>query len=120
MTPVAWMSGLGMGSWLAIRVATSGRLDPEVLLGMVAPLTSAILTWTAVERTHKVAPARVTSVLMWGFALKTLVFGMYVVAMLRPAALRPIPFVVSFTGYFIALHVMEALFLKRLMGNASS
>jgi hypothetical protein len=28
--------------------------------------------------------------------------------------LRPVPFVVSFTGYFIALHVTEAVFMRRL------
>lgn len=114
------MVGLGGLSWLVIRLVTGGGFDPEVLLGMAAPLGSAVLTWMAVERTHRVAPARVTSVLIWGFALKMLVFGVYVVAMLRPVALRPIPFVASFTGYFITLHVMEALFLKRLLGNASS
>jgi hypothetical protein len=114
------MVGLGALSWLAIRVATGGRFEPEVVLGMAAPLVVAILAWVAVERTHRVAPARVTSVLIWGFALKMLVFGVYVVAMLRPVALRPIPFVASFTCYFITLHVMEALFLKRLLGNASS
>lgn len=114
------MGGLGVITWLVIRLVTGGRFDPEVALGMAAPLASAILTWVAVERTHRVAPVRVTSVLIWGFALKMVVFGVYVVTMLRPVALRPMPFVVSFTGYFITLHVMEALFLRRLLGNTSS
>ena len=34
--------------------------------------------------------------------------------MLRVLELRPAPFVVSFAGCFIALHAMEALFLRRL------
>ena len=29
-------------------------------------------------------------------------------------ALRPVPFVVAFVTYFIALYAMQALFLKRL------
>jgi hypothetical protein len=41
-------------------------------------------------------------------------FGAYVVVMLRVLALRPGPFVASFTSYFIALHMMEALFMRRL------
>ena len=115
MIPLAWMAGLAAGSWLVIRVATDGRLEPEVLFGMLGPLVSAILTWVAVARTQRRAPARVTSVMIAGFALKMVLFGVYVVAMLRPMALRPIPFVVSFAGYFIGLHVIEAVFLRRLL-----
>jgi hypothetical protein len=28
---------------------------------------------------------------------------------------RPVPFVISLTGYFIALHLVEAILLKRLL-----
>ena len=118
--PVVWMVGLAVGSWQLLRLGLGPQIDPEVLAGMVAPLVSAVLSWIAIERTHAVAPARVTAVLLWGFALKMLAFGVYVVAMLQPATLRPMPFVASFAGYFIALHLMEALFLKRLVENPSS
>jgi len=112
------MGALAVGSWLAIRLATGGRLEPEVLLGMLGPLVSALATWVAVARTQRRAPARVTSVMIAGFALKMVLFGVYVVAMLRPLALRPMPFVVSFAGYFIALHVVETMFLRRLLSAA--
>jgi hypothetical protein len=52
------------------------------------------------------------------FLAKMVLFGAYVIAMLRLLGLRPIPFVVSFTGYFIALYVLEAVFLRRLFANA--
>jgi hypothetical protein len=57
-------------------------------------------------------------VMVQGLAVKAVFFGGYVVAMLRGMAVRPVPFVVSFTGYFIALHVTEALFLRRLFSSA--
>jgi len=31
-----------------------------------------------------------------------------------------VPFVVSFTGYFIALHVMEAMYMHRLFTSAAA
>jgi hypothetical protein len=37
--------------------------------------------------------------------------------MLRVVGLRPVPFAVSFTGYFIALHLTEALFMRRLFNS---
>jgi hypothetical protein len=46
--------------------------------------------------------------------VKAVFFGAYVAGMLRLIGLRPVPFVVSFTSYFIALHVTEAVFLRRL------
>ena len=44
--------------------------------------------------------------------------GAYVALMLRAVGLRPTPFVVSFTCYFIGLYAMEALFLSRLFAGA--
>jgi hypothetical protein len=40
--------------------------------------------------------------------------------MLRVLDLRPLPFVVSFTTYFIALHLFEALCLQRLFAGSAS
>jgi hypothetical protein len=37
--------------------------------------------------------------------------------MLRGLDLRPVPFIVSFAAYFIALHTIEATFLRRLLMN---
>ena len=115
MRPLAWMVGVSVASWLVVTIAGGSRAHPEVLWGMLGPLASAGATWVVVERSHAVAPGRLTSVLVTGFALKMLFFGLYVAVMLRVLLLRPVPFVVSFTSYFIALYVMEALFLRRLL-----
>ena len=50
-------------------------------------------------------------------ALKMVFFGVYVGVMLRGLNLRPVPFIVSFAASFIALHTMEATFLRRLLMN---
>jgi hypothetical protein len=114
MRAVAWMVGVSLVSWLAI-VAIRDDAHPEALVGMLGPLAAVCATWIAVVRTHAAAPERLTTVLMAGFALKMLFFGAYVAVMLVFMDVRPTPFVASFTGYFIALYAMEALFLKRLL-----
>jgi hypothetical protein len=48
------------------------------------------------------------------FAFKLVFFGFYVGLMIRVVALRPLPFIASFTGYFVGLYLMEALYLRRL------
>ena len=117
MTAVAWMVGASLASWLVATLSTDGRGNPEVLLGMAGPLIAAVVSWVVDERAHRSAPGRVTNVMITAFAVKMVFFGVYVGVMLRGLELRPAPFIVSFAVYFIALHAMEALFLRRLLMN---
>jgi hypothetical protein len=106
------MLAASLTSWLL--VAATLPVNPEALFGMVGPLVASGFTWVLVERAHAAAPERVMSVLMQTFAGKMLFFGLYVVVMLKGLGLRPVPFVASFTAYFIGLYAMQALFLRRL------
>jgi len=45
-------------------------------------------------------------------------FAAYVIVMIGVLAVRPVPFVAGFAGYFIALHLMEAMFLQRLLATS--
>ena len=53
MTAVVWMTGASLISWLATRAITDGSTDPEVLLGMLGPLVSAIGSWVAYVRAYE-------------------------------------------------------------------
>jgi hypothetical protein len=117
MTAVVWMTGASLVSWLVTRVVTDGRGDPEIVLGMAGPLAAAIVIWEAYERAPRSAPGRLTNVTIAALAVKMVFFGGYVGVMLRGLDLRPIPFIVSFAAYFIALHTIEATFLRRLLMN---
>ena len=117
MKPAAWMAGASLTSWLVMTMTSDGRGNPEVLFGMAGPLASAVGSWVAYERAHRSTPARLTNVMIGALALKMVFFGGYVGVMLRGLDLRPVPFVVSFAAYFIALHAMEAMFLRRLLMN---
>jgi hypothetical protein len=116
VTPLLWMTGTSAGAWLMIS-AVAPELNPEVLLGMLGPLVSALATWVAVARAVALAPEKSTGVMVTGLAVKMVFFGIYVAGMLKGAGLRPVPFVLSFTGFFIALHAMEAGFLRRLFAE---
>ena len=120
MTPLAWMAGASVTSWLAVSAIGGERLNPEALYGMLGPLVSACVAWIAMVRAHRAAPERLTAVMMLGFAVKLVFVGLYVAVMIRVLGLRPVPFVTVFTSYFIALYAMQALFLKRLMALGSS
>src|SRR6185436_16353186 len=114
-----WMVGASLVSWLIVSGVARGA-NPEVLCGMLAPLVVAAVSWVVTERTYRSRPERLTGVMVQGLAIKAVFFGAYVVGMLRVAGLRPVPFVVSFKGNFIALHVMEAMSMHRLFKSADA
>jgi len=117
--PLQWMIAVSVLSWVIVAGVADGRANPEVLYGMVGPLAVAAVSWVVTKRTYAAAPERLMGVLITGMAIKAVFFGAYVVVMLRILALRPGPFIASFTSYFIALHMMEALFMRRLFANAN-
>jgi uncharacterized membrane protein YdfJ with MMPL/SSD domain len=119
MNEIGWMAVAGVGSWLAATGVIGVQTGTEVLFGMIGPLAAVVGSWTLVERTHRTNPDRLTAVMIASFAGKMVFFGAYVAVMLKVLALRPIPFVVSFTGYFIGLYGMEALYLRRLFSRGT-
>jgi hypothetical protein len=117
MTPVVWMIVGSLASCALVMALGGARVSPEVLVGMAAPLVSVVVTWPILERTHAAAPERLTNVLIASFAIKMILFGAYAAAALAIFAMRPKPFIASFTGYYVALHAGEALLLKRLLAR---
>ena len=117
MTPVGLMVGAGVGSWLVVTALLGTETGIAVFLGMLAPLAMTVGTWVAIERTHRRNPADVTRLMMAAFAGKMVFFGAYVVLVLQGLSVRPQPFVISFTAYFIGLYLIEALYLKRLFNS---
>jgi hypothetical protein len=115
--PLTLMIGGSLMSWAAVTLAGGSELNPELAIGMAGPLTSASATWVAVGRTHASSPAKVTGILIAGFFAK-MVFFAALVGLVGALGLRPRPFVVCFAVYFIALHVVEAFYLRRLFAGA--
>jgi hypothetical protein len=59
----------------------------------------------------------VTKLMIGAFGAKMLFFGAYVAAVLTVGEVAAVPFIVSFTGFFIALYLTEALLMRRLFAG---
>ena len=114
MTPLWWMVAASFASWLIITMAFDTGAAPEIFLGMLAPLAGAAVTWVIVAQTYPAHPERLTPRMMKAFAGKVVFFGVYVTVMLAVLSLQPVPFAISFTSYFITLHLTEAFLLRRV------
>jgi hypothetical protein len=104
----------------ALAVAAAGlSFAAEIVLGMFGPLVETIASWVVAEQVFRRRPEGLTAVMITAFAGKLVFFGAYVAAMLTLLSLRPGPFMASFTAYFVALHLTEALALRRLFEAAT-
>lgn len=117
MKPLWWMVGSSLVSSFAVAAVPGLESDREVVLGMLAPLAGAAATWILVVRGYALRPESLTRLMITAFAGKLVFFGAYVTVMLKVLLLRPLPFVISFTTYFIGLHLFEALCLQRLFAR---
>jgi hypothetical protein len=111
------MAGASLLSWLAIAALTDSRARMAALAGMLGPLVVASVSWILADRAYRRDPQTLTTVMMSAFAGKMVFFAAYVTVMLEGLSVQPVPFAVSFAGYFIALHLMEALSLRRLFAS---
>lgn len=118
--PLVWMVA-GCLAACGIAIGVSGQaVAREIVFGMIAPLVSTVVSWRVLERTHASTPERLTNVMISALGIKMLLFGAYVVVMLAVLKLRPLPFVLSFTSYYVTLHLIEASLLKRLLAGHRS
>ena len=108
----------GILSATVASIATHGRAATEIWLGMLAPLVVAVITWMAIERVYRQQPERLTSLMMKAFAGKLVFFGAYVGLAIGVLRVQPVPFIVSFTTCFIALHLIEARKLRAAIASS--
>ena len=116
---VSMVAGCAVTGVIALTMAGADHAR-EIWFGMLAPLLVAVITWELVERTYRRDPAKVTGLMAIAFGVKMLFFGLYVAVMLKGLALDGVAFAVSFTAYFLGLHVAEAVFLKRLFAGGAA
>jgi len=119
MKPVAAMAAAGGVSWLIAALVVDQRTGTEILFGMLGPLAATTVTWVLVERIYRQRVEVLTTVMATAFVAKIVFFGAYLAIMILLLRFRPVPFVVSFTSYFIGLYLMEALYLRRLFSERS-
>lgn len=115
MTLVLWLASASVVS----AALLGARFGKDVWLGMSGPLVVVSVTWILTERVYRSHPERLTSVMISAFAGKLLFFAVYVGLAVGILGAQPVPFAASFAGYFIALHMIEALWLKRLFVSSN-
>ena len=91
-----------------------------VLFGMAAPLVVGVATIALVDQTARTDILQLTARMTKAFITKMVFYPVYVVVVVRVLAIDPVPFAISFTVYFVALQITEALYFKALFAKTAS
>ena len=112
------LASIMIGASALCGAALNGLLGPaltrEVWLGLLGPVAVASIEWIATEHRHRKDPQRLTSLMLGVFVGKAVFFAAYIAVILGTDLVRPVPFVASFVGFFLALLVIEGIALHRL------
>jgi len=114
MSAIAWMVALSSVVWVGAKGLWPAA-GVEAGLGVAAPLLVACGAWVLMERAHERGAEALTATMIAAFGVKLVVFGAYLAVVLGVLKLQPVPFVATFAGSFIMLHLTEAYFLRRLL-----
>ena len=116
----AWMVAGSVACWLIGSRIVNPELTSDIGFGMLGPLVAAVGTWMSISTVAGNDPKLNNQRMLIGLFVKALFFAGYVAAMIRVIHVRPVPFVVSFTAFFLGLLVTEALLVQRLGQQPSS
>jgi hypothetical protein len=117
MKPVAQMVVAALVMWVALTLLLGVRSHTATLFGMAGPLVIAVVTWRLSEQTYRRDPTALTGLMIAGFVGKMVFFGAYVWVVIEVWSQPAVTFALSFTCSFIALHLIEALALRRLFAS---
>ena len=89
----------------------------EILTGLIVPLIGSLFSSNIVYYVFKNSPKKLTSFMIQSFFLKMLVYGFLLILLFNFSSFNQHVFFISFIGYFISFHLMEALFIKHIFNK---
>ncbi len=118
VSPAVWMTLGAIGTAAVAGLVTPAGTRAAIVLGMVGPLAATVGTWVAIQHAFRQDPLKVTAVMLRAWMLKAVFFTLYLVAVIKGLGVSGQPFAVSLASYFLVLHTIEAMLLKRLFSGA--
>ena len=89
----------------------------EIFLGLLGPVLVGFVTVFFMIKYSNSGAIRLNRMLVRGFAIKFIFYGIFIITIFTVYPFKPIPFMCSFTSSFIGLHLMEAIVLKKIQGR---
>ena len=84
----------------------------EYFLGIITPLAVGVVTVLGAKAVQEKASETLTSFFVKSFFVKMVFYGAYIIILFNFYTFSHVPFILSFSGCFITLHVGEAFFFN--------
>ncbi len=106
-----YISMFCVGTW---GLLSSGlpEYEKEIFLGMVLPWLVSLISISKTYSVYNINSEKLIKHLTSAMLMKMLSYGLLLVIMFTFISFNPLPFIISFTGYFLALHITEAFTLR--------
>ena len=113
-----YISMVCVGTW-GLLSAGFPEYGKEIFLGMFLPW---IISLISISKTHSVYnknPDKLIKHMTTAMLMKMLFYGLLLIIIFTFISFNPLPFIISFTGYFLALHITEAFVLRYIFKENS-
>ena len=107
-----------VGTWGLLSAALPDYVK-EIFLGMVIPWSISLISIVKTRSVYTLDPEKLIKHMTSAMLMKMLSYGLLLVIMFTFISFNPLPFIISFTGYFLALHITEAFVLRCIFKEKS-
>ena len=107
-----------VGTWGLLSAAFPNYVK-EIFLGMVIPWSISLISISKTHSVYNINPEKLIKHMTKAMLMKMVSYGILLVIIFTFISFNPLPFIISFTGYFLALHITEAFVLRYIFKENS-
>ena len=113
-----YISMVCVGTWGLLSAAFPDYVK-EIFLGMVIPWSISLISIVKTRSVYNLNPEKLIKHMTTSMLMKMMSYGLLFIIIFTFISFNPLPFIISFTGYFLALHITEAFVLRYIFKENS-
>ena len=106
-----YISMVCVGTWGLLSAAFPDYVK-EIFLGMVLPWLISLISIVKTRSVYNLNPEKLIKHITTAMLMKMMSYGLLLIIIFTFISFNPLPFIISFTGYFLTLHITEAFVLR--------
>ena len=106
-----YISMFCVGTW-GLLSAGLPEYGKEIFLGMVLPWLVSLISISKTHSVYNINPEKLIKHMTTAMFINMMSYGLLLIIIFTFISFNPLPFIISFTGYFLALHITEAFTLR--------
>ena len=112
-----YISMVCIGTW-GLLSASFQEYGKEIFLGMFLPWIISLISISKTHSVYNIDPDKLIKQRTTAMLMKMLYYGLLLIIIFTFISFNPLPFIISFTSYFLMLHLTEAYVLKSFINNS--